>query len=109
MKIRIDSNVLNRFGDIHYGDIIPVFLDNNPNHILGSCQIILDKNSGHIYADLSLKEPVDFDLFVYFFSSVDGNGYFEIENVGLHSKQRNDASTKRLKEMIVNYLDDASN
>ena len=101
MEIRIDSDVLNRFGSIYYNDIIPVFLDNNPNKVIGRCQIILDKISGHIYADLALDDGVSLDLYVYYFNSINSNGRCEIENVSLHSKQRNDIDSKRLKDMVV--------
>lgn len=101
MEIRIDSNFLNNVASLLYGDIIPIFLENNSNNVVGRCQIFLDKISGHYYADLNLEDEKSIDLYVYYMSSFNSKGYCEIDNLSLHSKQRNDKPSKKLKDLIV--------
>ena len=84
-----------------YGDIIPIYFGNDPSKIIGRCQIGLDKNSGHRYADLILDDEEHSNLYIYYMSSFNSNGYCEIDNLSLHSKQRNDKPSKKLKDIIV--------
>lgn len=93
--------MLNRFNDINYGDVMPVFLDNNSSNVIGTCQITLNKSTGLIFTDLNLNSEISLDLYVYYFISIDDNGCCTIETVVLNSKQKNDKPTRKLKEMIV--------
>lgn len=105
MTVKINSDFLNTFECVGTADLIPIFLDNNPNVILGDCNIYSQDN--HSYANLNFFEPAKFDdeigldMYIYFYTSINVVGNCEIENIGLHSKKRSDRDTKTLREIII--------
>lgn len=105
MNVRINSDFLNAFNCVGTADLIPMLLDNNPNAVLGDCNISNQDN--HSYANLNFFENVNFndevglDMYIYFYTSINAEGSCEIENIGLHSEKRNDKDTKTLRELII--------
>jgi hypothetical protein len=105
MTVRINSDFINTFNCVSAANLIPIFLDNNPNKVLGDCNI--SNQEDHSYADLTFFKGVNFndevglDMYVYFYTSINAEGWCEIENIGLHTKKRSDKDTKTLRELIV--------
>ncbi|MDP4286229.1 MAG: hypothetical protein Q8891_17605 [Bacteroidota bacterium] len=102
MELKIDSDALNNIKDVCWTNDIPIYLNNDPRKVIGSCKIKLNKINGRLYAHLNLQDDISTHLYVYFYDKTKPeNNCKEIVNVSLHQSESDKHPTKFLDEMIV--------
>jgi hypothetical protein len=100
MILKIKLSFLDKIAPLSYSNPVFILLDNHPDRVVGTCEIVNDELMNH-FANFELYEEISNDLFVYYISKNTNDGIFHLSHLSLHSEPGKDLFTKKIKEMIV--------
>jgi len=96
----VKMDYLDRMAAVIVSEKLPIIIDNNPLKTVGTCRVFRNAE-GRCVAELELENEVSEDLFFYYTSLNQENGYWFTGLSLAHNLYNPDKIASRLSEMII--------
>lgn len=100
MMFKARLSFLDKIVPLSYSNPTMVWLNNNPNIVIGTCEIYTDENMNH-FGNFEFNGEISLEKYLYYFEMNTNNGVYNLNNLSLHDEPRKDRFTKKLKDLIL--------
>lgn len=100
MILKVKLTLLDKQHSLATTDIVPVIFNNEINHPIGSCSLLIEDDGRH-YGILRLERDINLNVFFYYMGLLNYDGVFHFDGLQFFEEQLKNHQTTTLKEMVI--------